>query len=430
MDNPKRVSVDYINNSQKFSSQIQDYNKQYCSIYLARLKEMEILLREKINKVWGSKFPIVKLHKLSEENYEKCVVIGTLFKDQKLKPSILKQLMESSLMASPVLDHFTDESDKLFIEDEMQRFEVLGNIRPQNLVTGITCALLGSDMGKGKFMVEECLFANYRNQVERPLFEDSVFVIFISGIDFINHHNFPINLDLFKYWISGMLGDVDTVSKIARIIIAGNSIRSTPEKRKPTISMISRCTEPTETIEAVKLFDNFLSYLCELVDVDLMPGENDPSNHILPQKEMHHCMFPQSAPFRSLHQVSNPYFCSLNGTKILGTSGQPLRDLSWYSDISDPLEGLEKCLLWNHLAPTAPDTLACFPSYDKDPFIIDDCPHVFFAGNQAGFSTKMAIGDDGQKVRLIAIPEFSKTFQVAVLDLKNLDCTPMIFDKL
>ncbi|KAG5899781.1 hypothetical protein JTB14_006116 [Gonioctena quinquepunctata] len=388
------------------------------------------MILERITGKWGDKFPILKLHKLSEEHHEKCVVIGTLFKDQKLKPSILKQLMESSLMASPVLSHFTDESDKLFIEDEMQRFEVLGNVQSQSLVTGVTCALLGNDIGNGKFMVEDCLFTGYRNQVERPIFEDSIFVVFLSGLDFVNHGKSLTNLELFRYWISGMLGDIETVSKINRIIIAGNSIRTTPEKHKPTISLISRATEPTETIEAVKAFDCYLSQLCELVDVDLMPGESDPSNHMLPQKEMHHCIFPQSAPFKSLHRVSNPYSCSLNGLKILGTSGQPVRDLTWYSNITDSLVAMEECLKWNHVAPTAPDTLACFPSYDNDPFIIDECPHVFFAGNQPEFSTKMVTGDDGQKVQLISIPEFSKSFQAIILNLKTMDCTPIIFDRL
>lgn len=63
-----------------------------------------------------------------------------------------------------------------------------------------------------------------------------------------------------------------------------------------------------------------------------------------------------------------------------------------FSEITDPLDALESCLQWNHIAPTAPDTLGCFPYYDKDPFILDDCPHVFFVGNETEFGTRVATG--------------------------------------
>lgn len=126
-ENIERVSVEYKNLSERFSQQATDYNRQYCSIYLARLNEMEALLMERITSKWGDKFPICKLHKLAEVSYDKCIVIGTIFKDQKLKPSILKQLAEANqLTPQPILHHFTDESDQLFFEDELQRYQLLG----------------------------------------------------------------------------------------------------------------------------------------------------------------------------------------------------------------------------------------------------------------------------------------------------------------
>ncbi|KAJ8913214.1 hypothetical protein NQ315_016157 [Exocentrus adspersus] len=428
-ENIERTTAEYKNLSEKFTTQCADYNRQYCSIYLARLKEMEALLMERITKKWGDRFPICKLHKLAEVSYDKCVVIGTIFKDQKLKPSILKQLAEANqLTPQPVLHHFTDETDRLFLEDELQRYQLLGTLDVKKLVTGVTCALLGSDMGNGKFMVEDCVFADCRPQIEKPIFNEDVFVVFVSAMNFIKHENFISNLELFAYWLCGMVGDGDTVSRIARIVIAGNSIKTTTEKHIPTISLTSRVTESTETIEAVKSFDYFLLQLSELVDVDVMPGEHDPSNHILPQKPMHYCMFPKSSVYKSLNQVSNPYFFSLDGLKIFGTSGQPVRDIKWFSEVTDPLDALESCLKWNHIAPTAPDTLGCFPYYEKDPFILDDCPHVFFAGNQEEFGTRMVTGSDGQKIRLISIPEFCNTFQAVMLNLKDLGCDTIDFD--
>ena len=35
---------------------------------------------------------------------------------------------------------------------------------------------------------------------------------------------------------------------------------------------------------------------------------------------------------------------------------------------------LEDSLRWRHMAPTAPDTLACYPFYIEDPFILSETP--------------------------------------------------------
>ncbi|XP_060521771.1 DNA polymerase delta subunit 2 [Cylas formicarius] len=425
----ERLSAEYKNCSQQFTEQPVDYNRQYCSIYLARLKEFEPLLLKRISSKWNDHYPICKLHKLTEENYEKCVVIGTLFKDQKLKPSVLKQLAEANnLDPQPILAHFTDESDILYMEDEVQRYHIVGNINDKKLITGITCALLGRDVGKGKFEVEDHIFAGYREQIGRPLISESIFVLFLSGLDFFNHGNIIPNLQLLYYWLTGMLGDIDSVSKLCRIIIAGNSVRTEAEKIKPSISMVSRISQSPDSMDAVKSFDQFLMQLCQLVEVDIMPGQYDPSNHVLPQKPMHHCMFPKASAYLTCNQVSNPYLCEIAGVKILGTSGQPVRDIMRFSEIIDPLEVMENCLKWNHIAPTAPDTLGCFPYYDKDPFIIVDCPHVFFSGNQDKFSYRMCKGNDGQKVCLLALPRFNETLQAALLDLKTLDCKSISFE--
>lgn len=259
-------------------------------------------------------------------------------------------------------------------------------------MTGITIALLGADVGTGKFQVEDHIFCGFRTQIDRPILNDDCYVMFLSGLDFINYEKFLPNLEMFMQRISGVFGDIENISKIVRVIIAGNSIRNIPQKHKPSISMTSRVAASMDTIEAVKIFDHFLASLCQYIDIDVMPGENDPSNHILPQKQMHYCMFPESSGYNTLNLVPNPYYCSLEGVRIIGTSGQPITDIMLYSEIEDSLEAMENCLVWDHLAPTAPDTLGCFPYYDKDPFVIDECPHVFFAGNQPKFGTKMVKG--------------------------------------
>lgn len=81
---------------------------------------------------------------MREDNPEKCVLIGTSFVHQKLKPSILKEISEEAQMApQPIRDNFADDSDVLVLEDEVQRIQLLGEITVHNFVTGIVFAVLG-----------------------------------------------------------------------------------------------------------------------------------------------------------------------------------------------------------------------------------------------------------------------------------------------
>jgi len=51
------------------------------------------------------------------------------------------------------------------------------------------------------------------------------------------------------------------------------------------------------------------------VDVDLMPGEFDPANHLMPQQPLHPCMFPKSSAYSTFHVVTNPYDATIDGVR-------------------------------------------------------------------------------------------------------------------
>lgn len=264
----------------------------------------------------GKKYPVIKVHKLQEESNKKCIIIGTLFKDQKLKPSILKKISEvNSLIPQPVYTHFSDESDQLFIEDDLQRFQLIGNINTKNLVTGISCALLGTDQGKGKFLVEDYCFVECRPQIDRPLNISERYVCFISGLDLLNYEKVVMPLKLCVDYIAGFLGEDS--SKISRFIVAGNSVRVEHEM-KSDVKMETTVVVSNDVLEAVKKLDLILSQFARFIDVDVMPGQYDPSNHLLAQQAMHRCMFPISSQFERFQTVTNPYLCEVDGVKILG----------------------------------------------------------------------------------------------------------------
>lgn len=82
----------------------------------------------------------------------------------------------------------------------------------------------------------------------------------------------------------------------------------------------------------------------------------------------------------------------------------------------------------------------CYPFQTHDPFVLQTCPHIFFAGNQPRFATTVVAGDiplraDGTdaemvdttdttvspRVRLLAIPEFSQTGELVLVDSETLE---------
>lgn len=139
----ERATIPYQNKSEVFHHNKKEY-KQYAQVYSARLRILGALVKEKATKKWGSSHPIKQLFELREENQETCIVIGTLFKHQVLKPSILKEVAdEDQLYEQPLRSNYVDEQDKLILEDDLQRIRLMGKIDVHQVVTGVVCAVLG-----------------------------------------------------------------------------------------------------------------------------------------------------------------------------------------------------------------------------------------------------------------------------------------------
>lgn len=258
------------------------------------------------------------------------------------------------------------------------------------------------------FMVEDCLYYECGPELPLKTIGRSPLVVFISGLDLANTDNVALSLSLFQQWIYGnieMPNDVEiNPSDVVRIVIAGNSVgASAPKHQKNMSSLTLRTFDTKDMLTSLKLLDDIVSSLSQSCVVDLMPGEFDPSNHMLPQQPFHHCMFPKSATHKEFNGVPNPYQFEIEGRLILGTSGQNIDDIRKYTTIDDPIECMKKTLLWSHIAPTCPDTLPCYPYFDEDPFVISKCPHVYFcAQNDASFKTDIYTS---KFVIIKAIPE-------------------------
>lgn len=110
-------------------------------------------------------------------------------------------------------------------------------------------------------------------------------------------------------------------------------------------------------------------------------------------------------------------------------SGQNIIDLKRFSEKLTSIDLLKRVLLYQHIAPTVPDTVDGFPFEDRDPLVIEDnYPHVFFAGNQSHAEFSTVEFENGRKTLLLSIPRFSRTKSVLLVNLRTLDVIEQSFD--
>ncbi|GFS16721.1 DNA polymerase delta subunit 2 [Elysia marginata] len=429
--NLNRVASQVQYKNDRFIVKDRSFNRQFAHLYAERLMTMRKRLTKAATEKWGST-PIRKLHELV--NDERCIVIGTVFKHMELRPNILKEVSEEhNLMPQPVRSRYTDTKDKLIIEDELQRIFVVGDLKCETSVTGVVVAVLGKEPedDKGKFHVEDYCYQQLPPQVPRPLLEQDKFILFVSGFELGGREERPFQMQLLADLICGQLGDMDqqeATAAICHVVVAGNSLSESTQDRD-TLTKAKYLSKKTSagSVEAVKTLDEFLAQLVTSVDVTILPGEFDPTNFSLPQQPFHQCMLPVSSRYNTLHRQTNPCDLTVEGLRIMGTAGQPVEDIYRFSEMEDRLAMLENTLVWGHTAPTAPDTLACYPFVKEDPFILSECPHIYFAGCQQEYKSKIFKGASGQEVLLLTVPRFSQSGTAVLVNLKSLEAQPISF---
>ncbi|GBB88103.1 hypothetical protein RclHR1_14620003 [Rhizophagus clarus] len=406
----------------------------FASIYFIRYTELSRIIRSKwkdceakhVNKI------------LNVKPDELCYLVGTVYMEMQNKPNILAELSRNNWEPAPVLkEKYCSPMDEFWLDDDSGRIKIVGDrLKEEIIVSGIIMSVLGKENSQGEFEVSDIFIAGLPEQIY-PMIrmdidgDDDKYVALISGLNIDTSDVSETRLQIMLEYFTGELGcfpeQQNISSKIARIIIAGNSlatVKMVPDERKQKKYGYDNSLYDAEPLNKL---DNFLEKLCSLLPVHIMPGQNDPADSTLPQQPILSNLLPKAGKNPNFHSATNPYWCKFDDVTFLGTSGQNVDDIYKYIEIEDRLILAERTLHWRHMAPTAPDTLWCYPFKDVDPFIIDQMPHVYFIGNQKEFATKLVKGVDQQCTRIILLPSFAESGIVAFLNLNNLKCHTTYF---
>ncbi|VDM40674.1 unnamed protein product [Toxocara canis] len=431
-----RESLTYENHSERFIINEHDvgencFHRQYFNLYRARINIMRPRIIEAAKERAGGEVKPCRLTKATKGSSS--FVIGVVEKRVKLRPSVLHDLAEEQfILPQPVEeDRLVTDEDYLEFEDEDQIVRLTG-VNMDDVATGCVIGLRGTPLKDDIFQVDEIIWPKLAIQPSFPSLSSDKYIMFVSGLAFSGESEKEaerlLSLDLLQKWVGGQLPvsvkERNLVGNIVRLVVAGESVAITDQGREfTTAARYLIRNEECPNVECAAHMDKFLSKVSSMLEVDVMPGLGDPATHLMPQQPIHRAVFPNASYHgKMLNLVTNPYHFSLQGLHIMGTSGSNLSDLKRFSKEASSTDLLERTLLWQHLAPTVPDTVDGFPFMDRDPLVIEEVfPHILFAANQNFAESAVREFEGGRRTLLLSIPSFVKTKSAVLVNLRTLE---------
>lgn len=185
--------------------------------------------------------------------------------------------------------------------------------------------IFGSEDANGLFHVIDICYCNPSPQKPLSICEkEPVWIAFVSGLHFGSVASGGMSIQLLMDFLTGeadtfmvhsmLTQDADESRAIVRLVICGNSV-SPPNKEDKVKNKfgIEECPFDPLPIQAC---DEWISAICSTMDVDLLPGDKDPSSQLFPQQSMHRSMYSKSSTYSSFHSVTNPYLFETEETQF------------------------------------------------------------------------------------------------------------------
>lgn len=445
------------------------YGSQFNSLYSFRSNE----LKSRVMKLAMPKWSNVDVNGVKPKFIPKVLdvpflkpvfIIGTTLADMKYKPDVLREvelnvqgyfnelddLKSNTGSGQNSIDDLRKSSysdpttDKIWLEDESGRILLTGDhLNDQILVTGLVIGVLGIEIESGIFHVVDIVYPEAAPQKKIVQKDNQITgkLLLCSGLN-VNENSSFDEYELLKSWIMGEMGD-SRVKDINEMMIVGNSVNVslTKQKIKSEKDKYNEDIKSKFNADSVSFMDDYINDLLHSIPVSILPGNRDIVEVGLPKQPIHKSLFHKSSDRANFKRLTDPAFYDINGLRVLVSSGENINDILKYiiPNINVEQEKIDNCistdsrlriiedtLLWQIVAPTAPDTLWCYPFDDSDPFTLKETPHVYIVGNQPNFETSLVElkrkNGDILLVRIIAVPEFSETNSCVLLDLKTLAC--------
>jgi DNA polymerase II small subunit len=182
----------------------------------------------------------------------------------------------------------------------------------------------------------------------------------------------------FISWLNGKLGDLDIVSRVKYVVMAGDIIDGIGVYPGQEFQLVERNLKK-QYVLAAQLINEIPKHIKILV----APGNHDPVRQALPQPAVSVDIAEPLYKIDNVKNVGNPSVVKLDGVNFLVYHGRSLDDIiATVPDLSysRPAAAMQVLLKARHLAPMYGKRTALSPEI-RDMLVIDPVPDVFHSGH-------------------------------------------------
>lgn len=382
---------------------------QYLELYKHRLK----ILKPRLISAAENKFPEYEIKNLYQMAInEEAVICGIFVKTIKLQPEVLDEYLDD--LDKPTPDNKLTDEDVLGFEDETQRTVVTGitNARLREIVTGQCVAILGKITPTGLFELLDWT-------VPEPAPKENIKIESPTVIGFGGDFRFGdemapnnLTLEVLSNFITCAAGEAnEQMGKISRFAIAGIVATGTKFTK-----MHNGKYNTKEVTAAFKVADNYLHEISRFVPLDIFTGFGDCGSLSIPSPALHKVIFPQTRA-GGLHCHATPCEYTINGTGLVNISELVINKMKEYSNLSNPLDIIERLLNVSHWVPISPDVIPAVPFQTTDPFVIQSLPDVVWCVGDEFEERIVSVGET--EVLIFSVPRFATTKSIVLLKTKE-----------